>query len=130
MVDAAPPQKGKANPLEYFSEKIAEMSRRVRILEDKISQTRSRIEVVDNSLLSSKKAFIEETKEINISLKETKSKLREMHDVINQIIKQLGTYARKKDLDVLEKYIGYFDPTKFITKEEVVKIVNEKVGEK
>ena len=57
---------------EYFSEKIAEMSRRVRILEEKTSQLRNKIEVVNNSLLNSKKAFVEETKEINISIKDIK----------------------------------------------------------
>lgn len=128
MSDGTPQQK--VNPLEYFSEKIAEMSRRIRILEEKTAQMRERIEIVDTSALNSKKGFMQEIKELNISINESKNSLREMHDVVNQIIKQLGTYASKKDVAVLEKYIGYFNPTKFITKEEVSKIIEEKLGGK
>ena len=49
----------------------------------------------------------------------------EIKDKILELVKELKTNAKRDEVKVLEKYINYWNPAKFVTQNEVEAIVKE-----
>jgi predicted nucleic acid-binding Zn-ribbon protein len=112
----------------YVTKKISELSERVRLLEQKLNTTRQKIQVVDENMLIKSRDLKDEIKKLNIGTKEMKRNLMEMNDALQHIIKMVNESAKNRDLKVLEKYINMIDPTRFLTKKDVINIVKEEFG--
>jgi hypothetical protein len=52
-----------------------------------------------------------------------------MENRIIMIIKELRMSAKKEEVDGLKKYVELWEPVKFVTQNQVEKIVEEKVEE-
>jgi len=112
----------------YVTKKISELSERVRLLEQKLNTTLQKIQVVyENMLMKSRDLKVEITK-LNIETKEMRRNLLEMTDALQHAIKMVNESAKGRDLRVLEKYINMIDPTRFLTKQDVINIVQEESG--
>jgi hypothetical protein len=61
-------------------------------------------------------------------LMEVKRTIQAVEDRIITIIKEIRLTARKEDIDVMKRYLELWDPVKFVTHEQVDKIVDEKLG--
>ena len=48
---------------------------------------------------------------------------------MKMIIKELKLCSKSEDLTVLKKYIDLWDPVRFVTQNEVEKIIEEKIEE-
>ena len=121
-------QNTQQNPLAFLSQKLSEISRRVRLLEEKTNSISDKLIITDNTLLKNTKAFREDITEINISVKDINKDIEILKENIRRIIKQLNMYVLKRDFNVLSKYIDIINPVKMLTKEDVVKIVREELG--
>lgn len=115
------------NPLAFLSQKLSEVSRRVRILEEKSNSLSDKIAITDGTLLKNTKSFREDVTEMNISIKELTKELEALKETVRRIIKQLEMYVLKRDFKVLEKYIDLIDPTKIITSDDVRRIIQEEM---
>jgi hypothetical protein len=63
-----------------------------------------------------------------------KNSVEEVKERIRMLVSELRESAKQTDLDVLKKYMNYWEPIKFVTQEEVESIVRgileeEKKGE-
>lgn len=115
------------NPLAFLSQKLSEVSRRVRILEEKSNSLSDKIAITDSTLLKNTKSFREDVTEMNISIKELTKELEALKETVRRIIKQLEMYVLKRDFKVLEKYVDLIDPTKIITSDDVRRIIQEEM---
>jgi predicted transcriptional regulator len=64
-----------------------------------------------------------EIKNMNEEIVELKRNLYEIKEVTEKIIKEMNVFAKKESVKVLEKYINLWNPVKFITEEDVRKIL-------
>lgn len=112
----------------YITKKISELSERVRLLEQKLNTTRQKIQVVDENMLMKSRDLKDEIMKLNLGTKEMKRNLMEMNDALQHIIKMVNESAKNRDLKVLEKYINMIDPTRFLTKKDVINIVKDEFG--
>ncbi|MDD5418036.1 MAG: hypothetical protein PHW96_04100 [Candidatus Nanoarchaeia archaeon] len=120
-------QKPQQNPLAFISQKLSEVSRRVRILEEKTNSISDKISITDSTLLKNTQAFREDITEINISIKELTKELETLKETSRRVIKQMDMFVLKRDFSVLEKYIDIINPTKMMSKEDIVKIVRDEL---
>jgi hypothetical protein len=66
-----------------------------------------------------------EVKVINSEITDINSKITEIQDRILLIIKELKLTAKKEDVDVMKRYVELWNPMRFVTKDQVEKIVRE-----
>ena len=108
-----------------FSNQMSNLNQRLRILEERYTNLQRKTQVTDQNLLSNNRKFNQEIKTINSDINEIKASISEIDEKLRQIIKELQASARKEDMDILKRYIDLWDPSNFITRAEVEKIMNE-----
>ncbi len=102
---------------------LLDITSRVRGLEGKYNLLRDRVLIINNNMVEEYKKIITETKIINGDIKEIKSDIFKLKESIRHLIKETEIFARKDDVQFLEKYINLWNPMKFVTEEDVLKII-------
>ena len=109
-------------------DQVNAVSARVRIGEERYGDLRKKMLVVEQNMLTNHKKAMTEIKALQSDLLELKRTLQTVEDRIITIIKEIRLTARKEDIDVLRRYMDLWDPVKFITHQQVEKIIDEKLG--
>ncbi|MDP7323322.1 MAG: hypothetical protein QF632_01015 [Candidatus Woesearchaeota archaeon] len=109
---------------------IAQLTRRLRVLEEQYTNTRRRITVLDQNMLSHGKKLKEEIQVVNTDFTELKKMIQDLEDKLVLVIKELKKTAKKEEVAVLNKYINLWQPLDFVTRKEVEKIINEILEER
>ncbi|VVB81188.1 Uncharacterised protein [uncultured archaeon] len=123
----APPPQPIANEV---TEQVNMMAARMRVGEERYSELRKKSLVVEQNMLSNNKKAMTEVKSLQTDISELRRTITAIEDKIITIIKELRLTARKEDIDIMKKYLDLWDPVKFVTNEQVEKIVDEKLGKK
>jgi len=111
--------------LNAFSEDISNLSRRLRLLEESVTNLRRSSQVIEQNMLSKNKTYNTEIKTINSDISEIKREIAEVKEKMLDMLKEVRECARRDELKVLEKYINFWNPVKFVTQNEVEIIVND-----
>ncbi len=111
-------------------EQINLLSARLRISEERYSEIRKKLLLMEQNMLNNHKRAMDEIKSLQGDFGETKRTIQEVEDRIITIIKELRLTARKEDIDVMKRYIELWNPTTFVRQEQVERIVEEKLGKK
>ena len=111
-----------------MTEQITSMSARVRIGEERYGELRKKLLLVEQNMLSNQKKAMGEIKSLQTDFMEVKRTIQAVEDRIITIIKELRLTARKEDIDVMKRYLDIWNPVKFITHDQVEKIIDEKLG--
>ena len=112
-----------------LSNQINNLSRRMRILEERYTNLRKNTQLTDHNVLKSNKEFQRELSVVKSDLTEMRRDFIDLKDKVRLIVKELVECAKTEEVKVLEKYINLWEPVKFITKDEAEKIVEEKLNE-
>lgn len=111
-----------------MTEQLNAMAARVRIGEERYGELRKKLLVVEQNMLSNHKKAMMEIKGLQADLMGMKRTIQAVEDKIIMVIKELRLTARKEDMDVMRRYLELWNPVKFITHEQVEKIIDEKLG--
>jgi len=104
---------------------ISELIGRIRVNEAKMANLRERLLVTDNNTISEFRKVSAELKEVNEDLKQVKAEMFKLKEIMRDMVKELGAFARSQDLRVLEKYINLWNPLNFTTEKEVINLIKE-----
>lgn len=118
-------RKPEAPDLSGVRGEINSLSARLRLIEEGFTNLRRMSQITEENLISKSRHYNTELKTINSDISELRKEMQEVKDKIILIIKELQTTAKKEDVKVLEKYLNFWNPLKFVTSEEVEKIVND-----
>lgn len=114
---------------DHSSSQFAETSRRLRMVEESLSNLRKKVELdEENNLRDHKKKTTDlQTlyKEID-GLKDEQSKFK---NEMLKMVKEFQTLAKKEDVQVLQKYIELWEPLKYATIPQVERMIKETIGE-
>lgn len=113
-----------------FSEDISNLSRRLRILEERFTNLRKALQVTEKDMLSKHKTFSTEIRTLTSDIGEIKMVIADIKDSIINLVKELQTSAKRDEVKVLEKYINLWNPVKFVTQNEVEQIIKEMLNKK
>ncbi|MBS3163299.1 hypothetical protein J4427_01280 [Candidatus Woesearchaeota archaeon] len=102
---------------------LVDLNTRIRVLEEKNSQLRENLLIINQNMIEEYKRLIQEIKTINSDLKETREDMQNLREIAKHVIKESAGFAKKDSVLVLEKYINLWDPMKFTTEEDVLKIM-------
>ncbi|MDP6641917.1 MAG: hypothetical protein QGF74_00855 [Candidatus Nanoarchaeia archaeon] len=107
---------------------MSDLNSRVRILESRYNLLGERLLVINKNMIEEYKKLLNEIKTVDKELIEFKSDIFTVKETMKKILDEIGTFAKKENIKVLEKYIDMWNPLQFIREEDVEKIVNKKLN--
>jgi hypothetical protein len=105
---------------------ISDLDRRLRVLEERYGNLRKKIQLTDQNLIESERAFGKELRGFNDDLLETKRSIADFDEKISIFGGEMGNVAQKTDLKVVEKYLAMWDPGMFVTRRELREYLKNK----
>jgi len=119
-------KKGPVQPdMSTFTEDIGNLGRRLRILEESITNIRRALQVTEQNMLGKNKIFATEIRTLTSDIGDIKKEISEIKERIVDFVGELKEAAKRDDVKVLEKYINFWNPVKFVTQNEVEALVKE-----
>lgn len=106
-------------------EDMNKLAARLKISEERYNELRRKILLIEQNMINNHKKSMNEIKVLNSEITDLNSKITEVQDRILLIIKELKLTAKKEDIDVMKKYVELWNPMRFVTKDQVEKIVKE-----
>jgi hypothetical protein len=116
--------------LSDLSMQINNLSRRLRILEERYTALRKKTQDTDQGVLNLNRELSKELKLSHSELVDFRREFYDLRDKVKLIVKELKECAKTDEVKVLENYINLWEPVNFVTRNEVGKIVEDKVEEK
>lgn len=110
------------------SRRLSELSERTRLLEERLKQTRERIQVIDETTITKTKELRDNINALNEEISDLRKSLDDLKEIVRRIAKDMGSTARVSDVRVLEKYISMMDITRLVTKEEVLRMIKDEIS--
>ena len=99
---------------------------RIRILEEKASNLNKKIELLESSVVKGNKKKNETLREFDNDLLEVKRELSGVKQKVDLIIRELQMTAGKDELNVVKRYLDLWDLTRFVTREEIERLIEER----
>lgn len=99
---------------------------RVRVLEERLSNVRAEIKLLEDNLVRRNKLLATELKTLTSELSEFRREMDEIKDRMLLMVRELQSLAKKEDVLVLQKYIEMWEPINFVTHNELKEALREK----
>ena len=106
-------------------EAILDTVGRIRTLEGQYNLLRDRVLVINNNMIEEYKKLMTEIRILNEEIREVKREHFKMKETMKHLLIELELFARKEDVKFLEKYINLWNPLKFVTEEDVKRLLEE-----
>ena len=104
-------------------ELLFDITSRTRGLEGKYNLLRDRVLIINNNMIEEYKRLMSEIKLMDSEIKDIKSDISKLKESIRHLVKEMDLFARKEDVQFLEKYINFWNPMKFMTEDDVLRII-------
>ena len=102
----------------------------VKSLESKLNGLRREFELVKNNATRTSQDSKQKIKNINSELTDLQHKVSKMDQKLDLIVAELKRTAGSEELDVLKKYIEFWNPIEFVTQRDIERIVEQKVADR
>ena len=109
---------------------ILEMIRRSRVLEGRYANLERRAQVVEENMIEHNRKLLSGVRTLNQELVDARKAIADLAEKVEYIATELQDFARKEEIQVMKKYLDYWDPMNFVTMKQVEKIVNEIIDSK
>jgi len=110
---------------EGISSDVNSISRRLRLLEESVTNLRRYFQITEENIITKNKYTTAEFKTVQSDIQEIRKDMHEVKEKFIHVVMELQTVARKDEVKVLEKYINLWNPIKFVTQNEIERIVTE-----
>jgi type IV secretory pathway VirB10-like protein len=125
MQQPAPAPKKKEAPQIQMPPEIIEMGQRIRMIEEKFANLRSKTEVMDSNMLSNAKKEANDIRAANEEMNEFARNINDMKDKMKMMIEELKMSAKKEEMDTIKKYLEYWQPAEFVSRKEMMNAMRE-----
>lgn len=119
MADKAPAQ---PDPL---MQGVSDLSRRLRVLEERYSVLRRKGQLTDENLLSAEKEVRDELGSLQQEVTELHRLLLDIDEKLDLFLEQVKRAAPREEVLVLRKYLELWDPVRFLTREEAERLLRK-----
>ncbi len=106
------------------------ISRRLRILEERYNNIQKQLQFNEKSLLDSKKKTSDQIHDLNTSIGNLSREIDELRESASDILTEVKRCSKKEELLEIQKTLEIWEPMTFITAEEAKKIIQEMLSQK
>ncbi len=108
---------------------ISNLNRRLRLSEERSTNLRKKVQLLEQNLLSSSKKGSTDSKTVMTELSNLSQNLSDINDKFAEIAQRFEDVAHKTDVLQIERYLSLWKPVNFVTQNEIDEIVDMKVKE-
>ena len=109
------------------SDELNNLSRRLRVLEERYASIERKLQISEQNMLRNAKRADGEIKASNADITEIKQDIADIKDKITGLVRELQSAAKREELDVLKKYLSFWEPVNFVTQQQVERIVKDMI---
>lgn len=113
-----------------FSSSLNELSRDIKVLEERYTGIRRKTQLMEQNSLSTSKRISSDIKAISADMNEIKSSLIEIATKLKDVREEIAKCAKKDELKILDKYVSYWEPLNYVTAKDVERIAEEVLARK
>jgi hypothetical protein len=106
------------------------LSARLRIGEERYNDLRRQLQFIEQQSLGNHKKVVGEIKLMSGEMTEMKHSIGELQNRMILLTKELQLMAKKSDVEVLRKYLDFWEPVKFVNSDQVEKILKEELDKR
>jgi hypothetical protein len=117
-------------PEPQIDEQSLENMRRMRTLEERYTTLERRSQITEENMIAHHRKISSDIKELNQDLRDVRKLVMDFSERFDSLLKELQGFARTEDVEVLKKYISYWEPVNFVTRNEVERIISDILQEK
>ena len=104
---------------------LTEFATRLNEIEEKQRLIKDRVLLIGENLISTKEELDKETTEFRIQIKQMDFELKSSKKLFERIVNELENFARKSELEILDRQLKMFKPLKPVRIEDVKRIIRE-----
>ena len=93
--------------------------RRLKMLEERLTNLRSKLQVTEQNMIQKNKLIFEEIRATSLELTDVKKEIQELKEKVLWLVKEVQDCAKREQVEMLKKYLDYWNPFKFVTKNDV-----------
>ena len=124
----APPKAQPADITQGANTQLSDFSRRLRMVEESLANTRRKLEIGEEGVLADQKKKNTDINALFTQIEGMRKELSQFKNEMQKMIKEFQTLAKKEEVQVLQKYIQLWEPVKFATVTQVERIVSEEIA--
>ena len=102
---------------------LLELASRVRSMEGQYNLLRDRTLLVNQNLVTSHKKAQGDLQSVASDIAQLKHDIFALKETVRHLVGELQQFARTEEVKVLEKYINLWNPMRFVTEDDVKKIM-------
>lgn len=106
---------------------LSEFGTRLNEIEEKQRLIKDRILLIGENLISTKEDFLKQESETKKQLKQITSEIDSLKQLMTRVINEIPNFARKNELEILERQTKMFQPLEFARIQDVEKIVQDEL---
>lgn len=110
-----------------LQEEVVTILSRLRMLEDKQANLQRKLHMLEEHTSMSLQEVREKLSMLEDELLDVQKRLKDMHELVDRLAKSFSQVAMKDELRMLEKYVNLMDPTLYVTREHVRKLIREEM---
>jgi len=107
-------------------ERFTELLRLLRTMEERFTNINRKLDVLESNFLAQQKKANKDFLLAESDLVEMKKELSSFQYKLTLLAKEVSLSAKKSDLDVLQKYVAYWQPLDFIRRDEAERFIQGK----
>jgi hypothetical protein len=108
-----------------LSRKVSDLLSRLRVLEERYANLRREHQATGQNMIENHQNLSKQQRKLSENSVALKRNLHELGEQISTMQGELVDVAKSHDLKVLERYLSFWEPSHFITREEAEKIIRE-----
>ena len=106
-----------------------EVMRRTRTLEERYYTLERRTHVLEQNMISHHRKLSSDIKLLREEINDMKHVIAGMQDTVERLLNEFSNFARIEDVQAVKKYLDYWDPVRFVTANQVEKIIRDVLEE-
>ncbi len=111
--------------IQSTSVKVSDLSRKLRMMEDRYSRIKKKTEFNESSMINSEQEFNKELKILIDDINSLKQEFLDLNENVSILKDELSNAVSRHDFRSLQKYVNYWDTFKFITEKDLEKYIKE-----
>ena len=115
---------------EYQDYSTVDMGTRLNEIEEKQRLLKNRILLIGENLITTKEDLLKTEIELKKSFKQLHNEIQSIKRVIPKILNELSNFARKPELEILERQMKMFEPLELARIKDVKELIRDELKNK
>ena len=121
-------QEASAMPQDPTTALLSEFGTRLNEIEEKQRLIKDRLLLIGENLISTKEDIERQNSDFKKQIKQMQYEIKTLKQITKRIVEELGNFARKTELEILQRQSKIFQPLEFVRVQDIQEIVEKEIA--